>query len=191
MAVFLLTHARMKSAIFFERDGVLNLVEVRGSQQVVPKSVDEFQLNPAARPVLTRLKQAGYLILVTTNQPGVSCGYLPRRELDRMHDLLRRCLPVDDILVCPHDEMDQCPCRKPGTGLLTEAGFKHHLNLEQCFVVSDKWQDAKAAEYVGATSLLLKSPWNGNGHHDFILPNLEAIAEKILASPISAAAAVG
>ncbi len=171
----------MKTAIFLERDGVLNLATVRGTQQVAPATVEEFRLNPDAKPVLNRLKQAGFLLIVTTNQPGVSRGDVPRRELDRMHDVLRRCLPVDDVLVCPHEESDRCPCRKPRAGLLTEAAFKYHLNLEQCFVVSDKWSDAQAAQNVGATSLLLQSPWNGKGHHDFILPTLDAIATKILA----------
>jgi D-glycero-D-manno-heptose 1,7-bisphosphate phosphatase len=100
--------------------------------------------------------------------------------LDRMHDLLRRALPVDDILVCPHAEEDRCNCRKPKPGLMTEAAFKWHLDLERSFVVSDKWQDAAAARAVGATSLLLKSPWIGSSHHDFVLPDLAAIADKIL-----------
>jgi len=170
----------MKTAVFLERDGVLNHVEVAGTQQIVPKCVSEFRVKTAIRPLLARLKQAGHLLIVTTNQPGVSRGYLPRREMDLMHELLRRSLPVDDIFACPHDEMDDCPCRKPGVGLLTEAAFKHQLNLEQSFVVSDKWQDAKAAEQVGATSLLLRSPWNGSCHHDFILPSLKAVTERIL-----------
>lgn len=181
----------MKSAIFFERDGVLNLVESRGTQQRVPQTIEEFRINPAAKSVLERLRQAGYLILVATNQPGVSRGDLPRRELDRMHDLLRRCLPIDDLFLCAHEEVDHCPCRKPRTGLLTEAAFKYHLNLEHCFVVSDKWQDAKAAENVGATSLLLESAWNGKGHHDFVLPSLDAIADKILSLGQQPQAAVG
>jgi D-glycero-D-manno-heptose 1,7-bisphosphate phosphatase len=180
----------MKSAVFFERDGVLNLVETQGQQQIAPKCVEEFRPNPDAKPVLARLKRAGFLILVTTNQPGVAHGYIPRRELDRMHELLRGCLPVDDIFVCIHDGVDGCPCRKPQTGLLTEAAFKYHLNLEQCFVVSDKWHDAQAAHRVGAISLLLQSPWIGKGHHDVVLPTLEAIGEKILSSRPNLAAAV-
>lgn len=170
----------MKTAVFFERDGVLNLVETVGTQPVVPKCLADFRVNVAARPWLERLKQAGHRLIVTTNQPGLSRGYLTRRELELMHTVLRRALPVDDVLVCPHDELDDCPCRKPAPGLLTEAAYQHQLNLEQSFVVSDKWQDAKAAEQVGAVSLLLRSPWNGQCHHDFILPDLAAVTEKIL-----------
>jgi D-glycero-D-manno-heptose 1,7-bisphosphate phosphatase len=169
----------MKSAVFIERDGLLNEVRVERQQQVVPLTVEEFKVRKEAGPVLKKLKAAGFLILVTTNQPGVSRGYLPRRELDRMHDVLRRCLPIDDLFLCPHDEMDRCPCRKPKPGLFTEAAFKWHLNLDRCYVISDKWQDADAAMNTGCTSLLIKSPWNGRGHHDFILSDLSTAAEKI------------
>jgi D-glycero-D-manno-heptose 1,7-bisphosphate phosphatase len=97
-----------------------------------------------------------------------------------MHDLLRRSFPLDDLMVCPHDETDHCPCRKPRPGLLIEAAFKWHLNLDHSFVISDKWQDAEAARTAGCTSVLLKSPWVGQVHHDFVLPDLKTITEKIL-----------
>ena len=142
--------------------------------------MEEFHVNEAIAPLLTKLKGAGFRLIATTNQPGLSRGYQSRRELDRMHELLRRTLPLDDILVCPHDETDRCPCRKPKPGLLVEAGFKWHLDLDRSFVISDKWQDAEAARAAGCTSLLLQSPWVGDVHHDFVLPDLDAIVDKIL-----------
>ena len=170
----------MKQGIFFERDGILNLVHVDRQHQVCPLTLDEFKVNTRIAPLLKRLKAEGFLLIATTNQPGLSRGYQSRSELDRMHDLLRREFPLDDILVCPHDETDLCPCRKPKPGLLAEAAFKHQLNLDRSFVVSDKWQDAEAARATGCTSLLLQSPWIGKVHHDFVLPDLSAIVEKIL-----------
>jgi len=169
----------MKSGVFFERDGILNLVKVERGHQVVPLSLDEFQVNPAALEPLQKLKAAGFVLLATTNQPGLSRGYLFRRELDRMHALLRQRLPLDDILVCPHDETDRCPCRKPQAGLFTEAAFKWHLDLERSYVVSDKWLDARAAQIVGCTSLLLHSPWIGKGHQDFVLSSFSEVVSKI------------
>ena len=169
----------MKSGIFFERDGILNLVKVERGQQMTPLSLDEFRVNPAALDSLHKLKAAGFVLLATTNQPGLSRGYLPRRELDRMHDLLKKCLPLDDILVCPHDEADHCPCRKPQIGLLQEAAFKWHIDLDRSYVVSDKWQDAHAAHVAGCTSLLLRSPWIGKGHQDCVLSNLAEVVQKI------------
>jgi D-glycero-D-manno-heptose 1,7-bisphosphate phosphatase len=170
----------MKTAIFIERDGILNQVGVERRQQVAPLTLDQFQMNLEASPVLGRLKAAGFLLIVTTNQPGLSLGGVSRRELERMHDVLRQSLPLDDVLVCPHAETDQCPCRKPSAGLLTEAAFKWHIDLDQSYVISDKWQDAAAARTAGCTSLLIESPWVGSGHHDFVLPSLAAAADKIL-----------
>ena len=169
----------MKSAVFFERDGILNRVKVQRGHQVAPLSLEEFEVNPAAIQPMKELKAAGFVLLATTNQPGLSRGYLSRRELDRMHALLMKCLPLDDILVCPHDEMDGCPCRKPYDGLLREATFKWQLDLERSFVISDKWQDAQAAQLAGCTSLLLRSPWIGNGHHDFVLSDLAEAVQRI------------
>ena len=170
----------MKSAVFIERDGILNQVRVERGQPVGPLTLAEFHMNGQVAPLLCQLKAAGLVLIVTTNQPGLSQGYQSRRELDRMHDQLRATFPADDILVCPHDEMDDCPCRKPRPGLLVEANFKWQLSLSRSFVVSDKWQDAEAARRAGCHSVLLKSPWLGKGHHDIVLPDLATITGKIL-----------
>ncbi|HZQ47239.1 MAG TPA: HAD-IIIA family hydrolase [Verrucomicrobiae bacterium] len=170
----------MKNGIFIERDGILNLAIVNGQNQASPLTLEQFQINELAIPLLEELKTAGFVLIATTNQPGLSRGTLARRELDRMHAHLLKRFPLDDILVCPHDESDECPCRKPEPGLFTEASFKWQLDLERSFVISDKWQDARAARAVGCTSLLLQSPWIGPGHHDFVLASLGAIVAKIM-----------
>jgi D-glycero-D-manno-heptose 1,7-bisphosphate phosphatase len=180
----------MKIGVFIERDGVLNKVRLEAKHQVAPLTAMEFKVNPEAAPLLKKLKAAGLVVIATTNQPGLSDGQLSRRELDRMHETLRLALPLDDIFVCPHAEDDRCPCRKPKPGLLIESKFKWHLDLERSFVVSDKWYDAEAARAAGCTSLIIKSPWVGSVHHDFLLPNLSAVVDKILqlhlASPVAA-----
>lgn len=170
----------MKLGVFIERDGILNQVRIERQFQVSPLTLEDLRVNQAAVPLLKKLKAAGLTLIATTNQPGLSRGYQSRRELDRIHDLLRQKLPLDDILVCPHDETDLCPCRKPKPGLLVEAAFQWHLDLDHSFVVSDKWQDAEAARTAGCTSLLLQSPWVGTVHRDFLLPDLAAVVDKIL-----------
>ena len=97
-----------------------------------------------------------------------------------MHAVLLRELPLDGVLVCPHDEADRCPCHKPKPGMLIEAAFRWQLDLDKSFVVSDKWQDAEAARIAGCTSMLVKSPWNGPVHRDYILSSLAEAVEKIL-----------
>ena len=170
----------MKHAVFIERDGILNQVRIQNRQQFSPRCVEEFLIKDEAVEPLRALKAAGFLLIVTTTQPGLSRGYLARRELDRMHQLLGAAFPVDEILTCPHDEMDRCPCRKPKPGLITESGFKWHLDLDRCYVISDKWQDAEAARASGCLSLLVRSPWNGPVHHYLVLPDLSGVVRKII-----------
>jgi D-glycero-D-manno-heptose 1,7-bisphosphate phosphatase len=179
----------MKSGVFFERDGILNRTHFHRTQPFSPLALDDFEVIDQAIEPLERLKASGFVLLTTTNQPGLSRGSLSRRELEQMHALLKERFPLDDILVCPHDEADRCPCRKPKAGLLTEAAFKWRLDLDHSFVVSERWQDAEAARLVGCTSLLVRSSWNGSGHHDFILDSLSEAAQKILqlSSPATAA----
>ena len=178
-------------AVFIERDGVLNQGRIERQNQVSPMTMEDFRVNREAVPLLKELKAAGLLLMVTTNQPGLSCGYQSRRELDQMHELLRATFALDDIFVCPHDATDACSCRRPKPGLLVEAGFKWRLNLDHCFVISDKWQDAEAARAVNCTSLLLQSPWNGAARRDLVLPDLAAVVDKLLrlrtAKPVLAA----
>ena len=170
----------MKLGVFIERDGVLNQVRVDHRHQITPMTLAEFKINPDAIPLVAKLRAAGLIVIATTNQPGLSDGRLSRRELDRMHDLLRRSMALNDIFVCPHSETDQCPCRKPKAGLLIEAKFKWQLDLDRSFVISDKWQDAEMARRAGATSMLVQSPWLGDVHHDFVLPDLASLIEKLL-----------
>lgn len=170
----------MKRAVFIERDSILNEVRSGPKHQIAPIGLEEFKVITANAEPLKKLKAVGFVLIATTNQPGLSRGYQSRRELDRMHELLRRTFPLDDLMLCPHDEADHCPCRKPRPGLLIEAAFKWHLSLDHSYVISDKWQDAEAARTAGCTSLLVKSPWIGQVHHDFVLPDLCSIVDKIL-----------
>jgi D-glycero-D-manno-heptose 1,7-bisphosphate phosphatase len=170
----------MRAALFVERDGILTIPRIEGRSVVTPHTLEEVVLNQAAVEPLREFKRAGFLLIATTNQPGISRGYIFRREVDRIHDYLTSAFELDDLLMCPHDEMDRCPCRKPKPGLLREAAFKWKLNLDHCFVVSEKWQDAKMAHNAGCTSLMVRSPLNGSGHHDFVLPDIESVAAKAL-----------
>ena len=171
----------MKRAVFFERDGILNEFRIVGdNRRITPLTLEEFRVMTEAVPGMRKLKEASFVLIATTNQPGLLCGYLSRRELDRMHDVLKRTFPLDDIAVCPHDERDHCPCRRPRPGLIIEVAFKWHLNLDRSFVVSNAWQDAEAARTAGCTSLLVQSPWIGQVHKDFVLPSFDAIVEKVI-----------
>lgn len=170
----------MKSAVFFERDGILNVVPSHGRAQASPRRVEDFRVNTDAFGALTRLKEAGFTLIATTNQPGVSRGEITRRELDLMHRVLKRRLPIDDVYLCPYEESDGCPCFKPALGMFREAAYAWNLDLNQSYVVSDKWRDARAALNMGGISVMLRSPWIGDVHHDFVCDSLDDIADRIL-----------
>jgi D-glycero-D-manno-heptose 1,7-bisphosphate phosphatase len=169
----------MRSAVFIERDGILISDRLEGAQPMPPLFLEQMEPKTEALEPLRQLKAAGFLLIATTNQPGLSHGSLSRRELDRMHSVLSQMFCLDDILICPHDAEDFCPCRKPKPGLLTEAAFKWHVNMERSFVISNKWQDAEAAHNAGCTSLLISSPWIGKGHRDIVLAKLADVPGRI------------
>jgi D-glycero-D-manno-heptose 1,7-bisphosphate phosphatase len=169
----------MRPAVFIERDGILNLDRMEREQPMPPLFLEQMEPKTEAIEPLRQLKAAGFLLIATTNQPGLSHGTLSRRELDRMNSILRQMFCLDDIFICPHDANDCCPCRKPKPGLITEAAFKWHVNMERSFVISNKWQDAEAAHNAGCTSLLISSPWIGKGHRDIVLPKLADVPAKI------------
>jgi D-glycero-D-manno-heptose 1,7-bisphosphate phosphatase len=169
----------MRPAVFIERDGILISDRVEKDQLMPPLFLEQMEPKTEAIEPLRQLKTAGFLLIATTSQPLLSHGSLSRRELDRMHSVLLQMFCLDDIFICPHDANDCCPCRKPKPGLLIEAAFKWHVNMERSFVISNKWQDAEAAHNAGCTSLLIASPWIGKGHRDIVLPKLTDVPGKI------------
>src|SRR5438105_4555174 len=120
----------MKSAVFLEPDGILHDVTAVRQNSSASLNSPEFRRNQEAIKPLQELKAFGFLLLVTSNQPGLSRGRQSRRELELMQLQLKTVFGIDDIFICPHDESDHCPCRKPKAGLLTEAAFKWRLDLD-------------------------------------------------------------
>lgn len=170
----------MKVAVFFERDGVLIHPVGEGAAARTPQRLEEFHVREDISAALGELRKAGFLLFATTNQPGVTSGAPTRRELDMMHAVLCRKLGLEGVLVCPHPADDACNCRKPLPGLLKETAHQHKLDLDHCFVVSDRWEDAEMADAVGSTSVLIRSKANGSGHHDYIVPDFPGAVAKVL-----------
>ena len=94
----------MKRAVFLDRDGILNESMVRDRKPYSPASVAELKLFPDASPALARLKRAGFLLLVVTNQPDVARGTQSREIVEAMHARMATTLPIDDFFVCWHDD---------------------------------------------------------------------------------------
>ena len=144
-----------RPAVFLDRDGVLNRAFVRDGKPYPPSGLEELELMPEVASSLFDLKAHGFDLYVITNQPDVARGAQSRETIEAMHRKLASLLPVDDILVCYHDDKDHCDCRKPKPGLLFEAQRKHNIDLARSFVVGDRWRDIDAGHAAGCKTVLI------------------------------------
>jgi D-glycero-D-manno-heptose 1,7-bisphosphate phosphatase len=173
-------------AVFLDRDGVLNEPVVRDGKPY-PPAAEDFRVSGGARDALDRLKAAGFLLIVVTNQPDVGRGTLPRADLDAIHQIVRAELPVDDVRVCCHDDRDACACRKPKPGMLLEAASEYGIDLSRSFMVGDRWRDVDAGAAAGCRTVLIDYHYRERGPNnppDFRAPTLTAAAAWILAASL-------
>jgi D-glycero-D-manno-heptose 1,7-bisphosphate phosphatase len=142
-----------RRAVFMDRDGVLNHAIMRQGRPCAPETLQEFAIVDEARLCVGLLKQLGFLLIVVTNQPGVARGTHAASALAEMHAVLRHTLPIDDILVCVHDDDADCRCRKPRPGLLLEAQRRYAIALSSSFLIGDRWKDVDAGHAAGCTTI--------------------------------------
>ena len=150
-------------AVFFDRDGVLNRAIVREGKPYPPASLAEFEIVDGAAASLARLKDLGYLLLVVTNQPDVARGTQTLEAIHTMHDAMRQTLPLDEFLICPHDDRDGCRCRKPLPGLLVDAQARYGIDLGRSFLVGDRWRDIDAGHAARCRTVLLDHNYRERG----------------------------
>lgn len=143
----------LRQAVFLDRDGVLNEAVVRSGKPYPPASAAELKIFADAASSLQRLKQAGLLLIVVTNQPDIARGVADRRTLDEINQSMRSQLPLDGIYVCEHDDRDGCSCRKPKPGLLFRAVDDHGIDLQGSFLVGDRWRDIEAGAAAGCQTI--------------------------------------
>lgn len=144
-----------RRAVFLDRDGVLNASMVRDNRPYPPSSQDEFRLLPGVEAACARLKEAGYLLIVVTNQPDIARGSAKQGDVDAINAVLKESLPLDEISVCPHDDRDGCACRKPKPGLLLAAARRWGIDLSASFMVGDRWRDIEAGRAAGCRTIFI------------------------------------
>ena len=145
----------MRPAVFLDRDGVLNRAPVRAGKPYSPSGPDELQILPGVAEACARLREAGFLLIVVTNQPDVARGLQRRETVESIHRALRRLLPLDDVRVCYHDDPAHCACRKPAPGLLKQAAQDWEIALSASFMVGDRWRDIEAGRRAGCQTVFL------------------------------------
>jgi D-glycero-D-manno-heptose 1,7-bisphosphate phosphatase len=142
-------------AVFLDRDGVLNANLVRDGRPYAPRRMEDFRLLPGVEEAVARIKKAGFLAIVVTNQPDVASGITPRAMVDAMHRELQRRLVLDDIKVCFHLDADACACRKPKPGMLIDAAAQYGIDLKASYMVGDRWRDILAGKTAGCFTVLV------------------------------------
>lgn len=192
-----------EKVIFLDRDGTMN-EEVH----YLHKPEDFILLSGVAEAV-RRFNEAGYQVVVITNQAGVARGYYTEAEVVRLHAYLNEVLAergahVDYFYYCPHhpehgvgEYKKNCLCRKPGIGMFQEAekAFKNGINKEDSYMIGDKLLDIEAGQRYGVKSILVSTGYGKEIHdnqindkskcedrsYDYYAADLMAAADFILA----------
>lgn len=145
----------MKPAVFLDRDGVI--IENRAAYV---RTWSDVTFLPGALQALVRLSQTPYAIVIVTNQSVIGRGLIPgsqirdisRRIVSAIHEAGAR---IDGVYMCPHAPADNCDCRKPKPGLLTQAAEELNLDLGRSYMIGDALTDMDAAERAGVPQRML------------------------------------
>lgn len=144
-----------RKAVFLDRDGVLNRAPVRDGHPYSPRSIEELEVLPGVKTACDALREAGYLLVMVTNQPDIARGRTRLETVEEMNRALIEELMLDGAEVCIHDDHEECPCRKPKPGLLTRAAERFHIAMDSSYVVGDRWRDIEAGQRAGCRTIFI------------------------------------
>lgn len=178
--------------IILDRDGVIN----QDSDDFI-KGPDEWIPIPGSLEAIARLCQAGYRVVVATNQSGLARGLFDQDTLDTIHrkmetEIERHGGRLEGIYYCPHGPDDGCSCRKPQPGLLLQIAHDLQIDLGQAIAVGDSLRDLQAAAAVGARPVLVLTGKGRltldqipQGQDILAYQNLADFVETLIAKPIT------
>ncbi len=151
-------------AVFLDRDGTIN------EEMGYINHLDRFVLLPRTTQAIRKLNDAGLKVVVITNQSGAARGYFVPSLVDEVHKRLRALLAaggarLDAIYVCLHGPEENCPCRKPKTGLIEQAARDLNLDLARSYLVGDRYKDIETAANAGVTGVLVFTGY-GRGEYE-------------------------
>ena len=142
--------------IILDRDGVINF----DSDQFIKKP-EEWKPIPGSLEAIARLNQAGYRVVVATNQSGIGRGLFDMAMLNAIHSKMHKACAlvgarIDAVFFCPHTNENDCDCRKPRSGMLEEIMARYSLgSLDNVPVVGDSLRDLQPAAALGARPYLV------------------------------------
>ncbi len=150
-----------RAAVFLDRDGTLN------QDSGYPTDYSQINIFPQSFEAVRRLNQAGFLVIILTNQSAVGRGLLTEEALQSLHERMRQAFDekkarLDAFYYCPHYDdsstdrfRSPCLCRKPNPGLALQAAADFKINLERSYMVGDKVEDILLALNINATPVLV------------------------------------
>ena len=143
--------------IILDRDGVINY-----DSDAFIKTPDEWKPIPGSLEAIAHLTQAGYRVVIATNQSGISRGLLDMVTLNAINDKMCKAVNqvggrIDAMFFCTHSNTDKCNCRKPATGMFKEISDRFGLELNGVPAIGDSLRDLQAAAEVGAIPILVLS----------------------------------
>lgn len=144
----------MYKTVFLDRDGLINQ---KAPEHDYIKSWEEFRFLPGVAEAIRRLNDAGYLVLVVTNQRGVARGMMSMSAVDEIHKAMCRALDeagahIEKVYVCPH-EAGTCNCRKPDIGLFLQAERDFEIDRQHSWMVGDSDSDVEAGQRYGVRTI--------------------------------------
>ena len=176
----------MRPAVFLDRDGTL--IKERGYLSKL-EDIALFAETPAA---LRRLREAGFALVLVTNQAGIARGYFDEAFVQKAHRYLGEMLAAEGIVIdgyyyCPHhpdglvaEYSRVCRCRKPAPGMVEQAARDLGLDIDRSFVVGDKWLDVELATNAGARGILVRTGYGAGDEQRPELGKAIAIVDTIL-----------
>ena len=175
--------------VILDRDGVINY----DSDQYI-KSPGEWKPMPGSLEAIAKLTQAGYKVVIASNQSGIGRGLFDMDTLNAIHDKMHRAVQslggrIDAVFYCAHTSESKCSCRKPKPGMFLRIGACFNTDLSEAFVIGDSLRDLQPAASVGARPVLVLTGKGGVTQAEGDLPegtlifsDLAAAVEHILKS---------
>ena len=134
---------------------MLNKAVVKDGKPYPPVNLEQMQILEGVEQAVKQLKEAGFQLVVVTNQPDVARGTTSKEEVEQINRFLAKLLGIDEFRTCFHDSKDGCNCRKPLPGAILDSAKSRGIDLSHSFMVGDRWRDIEAGQAAGVKTVFI------------------------------------